>query len=118
MREYNPYLKNKSRELRKEMTETEIMPWNRLRRKQINGLQFYRQKPLGKYVVDFYCPKKKLVIEIDGGQHFWDENIKQDDKQRDKYLKNDLGLEVLRVTNVDVFQNIEGAVNAIFEALK
>ena len=100
------------------MTETEIMLWNRLRRKQIDGLQFYRQKPLGKYIVDFYCPAKNLVIEIDGGQHFWDGTIEQNDKERDKHLKENLGLRVLRFTNIDVFQNIEGVVNSIFEALK
>ena len=100
------------------MTETEVTLWNRVRRKQINGLQFYRQKPLGKYIVDFYCPAKKLVIEIDGGQHFWDDNIKKDDKERDEYLIDSLGLKILRFTNIEVFQNIEGVINAIFEAVK
>jgi len=100
------------------MTETEIRLWNRLRRKQINGLQFYRQKPLGKYIVDFYCPAKSLVIEIDGGQHFWDEQIENDDKKRDRYFTDVQRLKVLRFTNIEVFQNIEGVVNSIFEALK
>jgi len=100
------------------MTETEIMLWNRIRRRQINGLQFYRQKPLGKYIVDFYCPAKNLVIEIDGGQHFWDERIEKDDKERDEYLTNDLGLKVLRFTNIDTFQNTEGIIYTIIKALK
>lgn len=100
------------------MTETEIMLWNRLRRKQINGLQFYRQKPLGKYIVDFYCPARNTVIEVDGGQHFWDENIKKNDAERDEYFTDVLGLKILRFNNVDVFQNIEGVMNAIIQALK
>lgn len=100
------------------MTETEVMIWNRVRRKQINGLQFYRQKPLGKYIVDFYCPAKNLVIEIDGGQHFWDDNIKKDDGERDEYIVNVLGLKILRFTNIEVFQNIEGVINSIFRAVK
>jgi very-short-patch-repair endonuclease len=117
MENYNPYLKNRSRKLRKGMTETEVMIWNRLRRKQINGLQFYRQKPLGKYIVDFYCPAKKLVIEIDGGQHFWNDNPEKD-KERDKYLADALGYKILRFTNVDIFQNIEGVVHKIIEVIK
>ena len=51
------------------MTDAERMLWQRLRRKQIHGLQFYRQKPLLSYIVDFYCPQAALVIELDGSQH-------------------------------------------------
>lgn len=78
-------------------------------------MQFFRQRPIGNFVVDFYCPKKKLVIEIDGGQHFWDgENIKKDLK-RDDYLKNKLNLKVLRFSNIEVFNNMEGVVGKILE---
>ena len=66
---YNKKLKARSRELRSSMTDAEIALWVKLRRKQLHGLQFYRQKPLGKFIVDFYCPAAQLVIEIDGGQH-------------------------------------------------
>jgi len=67
---YRKDLKNISRKLRGRMTETEIRLWARVRNRQINNLLFHRQKPLGPYIVDFYCPAKKIVIEIDGGQHY------------------------------------------------
>lgn len=57
------------------MTDAEQLLWSRLRRKQILGLQFYRQKPLLNYIVDFYCPSANLVIECDGGQCFTDERL-------------------------------------------
>jgi very-short-patch-repair endonuclease len=60
-------LKTFSQHLRKNMTDAEKMLWLRLRRKQLKGRQFYRQKIIGKYIVDFYCPKANLVIEVDGG---------------------------------------------------
>jgi very-short-patch-repair endonuclease len=94
------------------MTETERKLWNIMKGKQINNLQFYRQRPLGKYIVDFYCPAKNLVVEIDGGQHYFERNI-QKDKERDLFLKNVLGLKVLRFTNTDVLKNIEGVVAEI-----
>ena len=58
------------------MTDAEHRLWFRLRRKQLLGLQFYRQKPIGKYIVDFYAPAVALVIEVDGGQHF-EEHLRQ-----------------------------------------
>ena len=69
------------------MTEAEKLLWSKLRRKQIHNLQFYRQKILGEYIVDFYCPKLNLVIEIDGGQHYTIEG-ENNDKIRDEFLKN------------------------------
>ena len=70
MLQYGRHLKKYSRRLRKEMTEAERVLWSRIRGKQLKGLQVYRQKPIGRFVVDFYCPKAKLVIELDGGQHY------------------------------------------------
>ncbi len=87
-----------------------------MRIKQLNGYQFYRQKPLGNYVIDFYCPKAKLVIEVDGSQHFSGKNRKSD-KARDKFL-SDLGLKVIRFNNIDVLTNIEGVVENILENMK
>jgi very-short-patch-repair endonuclease len=99
------------------MTETERKLWNILKGKQINGLQFYRQRPLGKYIVDFYCPAKNLVIEIDGGQHYFERNI-QKDKERDLFLKNVLKLKVFRFTNIDVLKNIDGVAAEIIRNTK
>jgi len=116
MKNYNSCLKNKSRDLRKDMTETEVRLWNRLRRKQINGLQFYRQKPLGPYIADFYCPAKDLVIEVDGGQHD-EKNAKRYDKNRTEYLES-LGLKVLRSWDNEVNNNLSGVIQEIVNHLK
>ena len=70
MQPYNKSLKLPSRNLRSNMTDAEQWLWQRLRRKQILGLQFYRQKPILNFIVDFYCSAAKLVIECDGGQHY------------------------------------------------
>ncbi|MDP3245185.1 MAG: endonuclease domain-containing protein [bacterium] len=108
---YHPQLKVIARTLRKNMTKEELRLWRALRKKEMGGFQFYRQKPLGQYVVDFYCPAKKLVIEIDGSQHYEDKGIEKDE-QRNKYLEG-LGLKVLRFTNLDVLKNLEGVVEEI-----
>ncbi len=98
------------------MTDAEIILWSKLRMKQLNNCQFYRQKIIGEYIVDFFCPKYKLVIEVDGGQHYSDEKLSAD-KNRDETLRS-LGLKVLRFTNVDIFKNIEGVVIRILEYLE
>jgi very-short-patch-repair endonuclease len=72
MLRYSNQLKTNSRKLRKNMTDAERLLWSRLRRKQLKGLQVYRQKPIDGFIVDFYCPKANLVIELDGGQHYSD----------------------------------------------
>ena len=110
-------MKGVARKLRKTMTGAEIRLWARLRKKQINNLQFYRQKPLGKYIVDFYCPTKKLVIEVDGSQHYEEENIEKD-KIREYYIKRTLNLKVLRFNNIDVLKNTDGVLERIMEATK
>ena len=94
------------------MTDAEQMIWYRVRRKQIMGVQFYRQKPLLNYIVDFYCPKARLVIELDGGQHFEDEN-QQKDIERDKALA-DIGLLVLRFDNHQVLTETDSVVQQIY----
>jgi very-short-patch-repair endonuclease len=69
MLKYNPKLKANARQLRQNLTDSELSLWRRLRSKQLAGVQFYRQKAIGNHIVDFYAPKAKLVIEIDGSQH-------------------------------------------------
>lgn len=113
---YNKKLKARSRELRSTMTDAEIALWAKLRRKQLRGLQFYRQKPLGHFIVDFYCPAAQLVIEIDGGQHYEEAGMIRDGL-RDGYLES-LGLYVLRFSNLDVLGNIDGVIAAIVEQLE
>ena len=115
MLQYNKNLKEYSRKLRKNMTDVENLLWWKIRNKQLKGHQFYRQKIIGNYIVDFYCPKAKIVIELDGGQHYTEEG-KLKDAQRDKYLR-DLGLEVLRFCDRDILDNLSGVVEKIFDCL-
>ena len=95
------------------MTDAECLLWSRVRRKQIKGVQFYRQKPLGSYIVDFYCPAAGLVVEVDGGQHYTEEG-KANDKRRDDDLAG-LGLKVLRFSNIDVLKEIDAVLQVIWE---
>ncbi|MGB8657374.1 MAG: endonuclease domain-containing protein [Candidatus Zixiibacteriota bacterium] len=112
---YNKKLTGYARTLRKNMTDAERLFWSRIRRKQLKGYQFYRQKPIGNYILDFYCPKTRLIIELDGGQHCEEEGMKRD-KKRDAYLK-DIGLKVLRFSDRDVFKNLDGVLEKIYEDL-
>jgi len=116
MLKYKKNLKRISQRLRCNATDAEVIFWSKIRNKQVEGFQFYRQKPIGAYVVDFYCYKAKLVIELDGGQHFEPEHQKQDEK-RDEYLKS-LGLTVLRFNNLDIYNNLDGVMSVVFEFLK
>jgi len=108
---YGRQLKQNARELRSHMTDAEQKLWYRLRRKQINGWQFYRQKPIGQYIVDFYSPEAGLVVELDGSQHFEPEHQAADQK-RDTYLAG-LGLRVLRFDNRQVLLEIDGVMGVI-----
>ena len=95
------------------MTDAEIILWSKIRMKQLNNCQFYRQKIIGNYIVDFFCPKYHLIIEVDGGPHYSDEMLNAD-RDRDETLRS-MGLTILRFTNVDIFKNIEGVVTRIIE---
>ena len=97
------------------MTDAERLLWSRVRRKQLKNHQFYRQKLIGDYIVDFYCPKAHLVIEVDGGQHYSSEG-KQKDKLRDEYMTQ-AGLNVLRFSDREVFENLDEVVEAIWRHL-
>ena len=112
---FNKKLKTLARKFRKNMTEAENFLWQRIRRKQLKGRQFYRQKNIGDYIVDFYCPSAKLIVELDGGQHYTEEGVNRD-QIRDNYLEN-FGFSVLRFSDREVFKNIEGVLKRIFEHL-
>ncbi len=115
MLNYNKGLKPFSQQLRKNMMDAERRLWTRVRGKQLKGYQFYRQKIIGNFIVDFYCPNAKMVIEIDGGQHYTEEG-KEEDKMRDEYLVS-VGLRVLRFSDRDIFDNIEGVLESIWSPL-
>jgi very-short-patch-repair endonuclease len=100
---YNPKLKDRARELRKNSTKGEIKFWSELLRKKKTGYQFYRQKILYHYIVDFYCPKLRLVIEIDGTSH---DNKKEYDEHRDRILGT-YGLKVLHFNDLTLLSNFK-----------
>ena len=100
---YNPKLNDRARELRNNSTKGEIKFWSELLRKRKTGYQFYRQKILYHYIVDFYCPKLKLVIEIDGTSH---DNKNEYDKHRDRILET-YGLKVLHFNDLMVLSNFQ-----------
>ena len=97
------------------MTDVERLLWSRIRRKQLKDYQFYRQKIIGDYIVDFYCPKTRLIIELDGGQHYGEEGMRKT-KKRDVYLNN-VGLKILRFSDREVFENLNGVLERIYGEL-
>ena len=101
-----------ARKLRKSMTDAERALWRLFRDRRMQGWRFRRQEPIGRYIVDFVCFEARLVIEIDGGQHFESET----DKKRDAYLQSQ-GFHVLRFWNNDVLSNPDGVYRTIMTAL-
>jgi very-short-patch-repair endonuclease len=104
------------RNLRKNQTPWEAKLWFLLRNCRLRNFKFRRQCPVGSYIVDFCCLKKKLIIELDGSQHQIIKN-KLDDAGRDKYLRSQ-GYTVLRIYNNDLDKNIEGVLDQIYEMLR
>jgi len=101
-----------ARRLRGNQTDAEIILWKRVRNRQIDGYKFVRQEPIGGYVCDFVCRDRRLIIEVDGGQH----NESASDVARDERLSAQ-GYKVLRFWNNDVLGNLEGVLTVIQTAL-
>ena len=97
------------------MTDAEMLLWSKLKGKQLKGLQFYRQKIIDNYIVDFYCPKSKLVIEVDGGQHYSAEG-REKDKTRDEYMSR-MGITVLRFSDREVLGQLDAVLEKIWSKL-
>jgi very-short-patch-repair endonuclease len=106
-------MKHRARTLRKNMTDVERLLWGRLRDRQLGGYKFRRQHPIGPFFVDFVCLEKKLVIEVDGGQHA--KNLDADVK-RSNYLK-ERGYQVLRFWNNEVLEESKSVLSAILSWL-
>jgi very-short-patch-repair endonuclease len=102
-----------ARALRKNLTDAESRLWGALRRRQLKGVRFRRQVPIGPFVADFACLSAKLIVELDGGQHA---ARVLDDARRDEWLA-ERGYRTLRIWNNDVFGNIEGVLATIAAAL-
>lgn len=113
---YEEHLKQIARDLRKNMTEAEKLLWSKLRRKQVLGVQFYRQKPIDRFIVDFYAGKIALVIEVDGSHHFKLEQ-KSVDAERTAALEG-LGCKVIRFSNREVLLETDSVLNSIHEVVQ
>ena len=101
--------RQRAKELRREMTPAEAKLWQRLRADRLGGFHFRRQQVIGPYIVDFYCHKTALVVEVDGDIHLRQVEY---DQQRERDLQA-LGLRVIRFSNLDVLQNLETVLEEI-----
>ncbi len=111
---YNKNLRLNARVLRKAMTPQEGKLWHMFLKNY--DVKFYRQRPIDKYIIDFYCSKAKLAVEIDGSQHYTDNGMEQD-KYRTEILEK-YGVKVLRFTNYEVDTNIYGVCETIDNQVK
>ena len=116
MLRYSSRLKGRARSLRANLTDAEQRLWSRLRRKQILGVQFYRQKPIGNYITDFYAPGARLVVEVDGAQHTESPQAERD-RERTAYLEQ-VGLRVLRYNDRQVLLELDSVVEEIFRVAR
>jgi len=108
--------RSRTRLLRRSSTEAERIIWTAVRAHRLTGASFRRQTPIGPYIVDFVCHASKIVIEIDGGQHYEAENLARD-ARRDKYLAS-RGFRVLRFNNHDVMTNRHGVLETVMAAVE
>lgn len=107
-------MKERAQELRKNMTAAENRIWYYLRNRRLCGFKFVRELVIGHYIADFVCREKKLIIEIDGGQHM---DAVEYDALRTQYLEA-RGYQVLRIWNDEVFKNITGVMDSILQVLE
>lgn len=108
---YNPKLKELARQLRNNSTKSEIRLWQYLKGKQMMGYDFHRQKPLLNFIADFFCHELKLVIELDGYTHQFEEVIAKDEMKQSEL--EEIGLTVLRFTDEEVMKDINNVLRTI-----
>jgi very-short-patch-repair endonuclease len=106
----------KRRYLRKNMSKSEVLLWSKLKNKQMHGERFLRQYGVDQYVLDFYCPRLKLAIEVDGDSHFVP-GAEEYDKSRQEYIET-FGIRFLRFTNIDVCENLDGVCQVVFNKIE
>ena len=106
------HLIERARKMRKEPTEPEKRLWRRLSNRQLSGFKFRRQAELNPFIVDFFCPSKGLIVEIDGETH-----VAEEDADRDRALAT-RGFTTIRFTNAEVMTNMDGVLTAILQTLK
>jgi very-short-patch-repair endonuclease len=110
-----PVMRKRARALRADSTKAERIVWRAVRAHRLHGVHFRRQTPIGPYIVDFVWHTAKLIIELDGGQHF-DDAYEARDARRDNFLRSK-GFRVLRFSNHDVMTNLEGVWDVIAAAV-
>jgi len=108
---YHPKLKELARQLRNNSTKAEIILWQKLKRKQMYGYDFHRQKPIGNYILDFFCHELMLGIEVDGYSHQLTE-VFHKDVQKEKIM-NALGISILRFTDHNVLKDTDNVLRAL-----
>ena len=108
-------IKESRQDLRNRLTSAEVILWRYLRKRKLKGYKFRRQYSINTYIVDFYCPKIKLVIEIDGGYHL-KPDVQEYDKERQKDIEY-LGIKFLRFTNEEVYHKLDDVLAQIMECL-
>ena len=106
---------SQTQRLRAEMTPAEQLLWTKLRSKQCHSFKFRRQHAIGPFIVDFFCPEQLLVVEIDGDVHAEKKKTTKD-RQRERYLRS-LGLQVIRYTNHEVLNNLDGVLEHLLSVL-
>jgi very-short-patch-repair endonuclease len=107
---------SRRRALRRSMSKAEVILWKELSRKQMHGYKFRRQYGVDQFVLDFYCPRLKLAIEIDGDSHFMP-GAEEQDKTRQEYIEA-YSIRFLRFTNTDVCENLDGVCQMIYEEIE
>ncbi|MHB8843128.1 MAG: endonuclease domain-containing protein [Nitrospirota bacterium] len=107
---------DKSRSLRRNQTDAERMLWSALRGRHLQGIKFRRQFPIDTFILDLYAPEHRLAVEIDGGQHYDDSAIQNDQARSDKLSA--MGIRVLRFSNVEVLGNIQGVCEIILRTIE
>jgi very-short-patch-repair endonuclease len=103
----------RARSLRRALTPAEFALWARVRDRQLDGFKFVRQEPIGRYYVDFVCRERRLIVEVDGGQH----SELREDRLRDSELQA-LGYRVIRIWNNDVTKNLQGVLQTLLSELE
>tara|TARA_R110002012_G_scaffold42418_8_gene115496 strand:- start:44437 stop:44835 length:399 start_codon:yes stop_codon:yes gene_type:complete len=110
---YNLKLKELARELRRNATKSEVRLWQKLKRDQMHGFDFHRQKPIDEYIVDFFCNRLRLAIEVDGYSHeileVWERDVKKNNRL------NELGIQVLRFSDAQVLKDMDNVLRVIEE---
>jgi len=111
MRRSQPWRTNRARVLRSQLSSAEQRLWSRLRNRNLGGLKFVRQAPVGRYFVDFLCRERNIIVEVDGGTHSSDAQVARDTARTAALQRR--GYRVFRVHNIDIYDNLDGVLDSL-----